>query len=222
MTTPEEVRATDGRVPGRRGIATRKRLLEATAELLAHGSYRDIKVIDIAREAGTSPATFYQYFPDVEHAIMALAEDLTPDGAHLASLVRDDWRGEMGMATARRVVEAFLAYYDSHRAVFRVVDLLTEEGDLRFQRLRTRALAGITDAFRDVVAEHKAEGKLGPEVDATATAYVLTALLAHVAAHQYGFEFWGVRTATTVETVARILYWALTGRRPPTSRPGLR
>ena len=29
-------------------------------------TYRDLKVVDIAREAGTSPATFYQYFPDVE------------------------------------------------------------------------------------------------------------------------------------------------------------
>jgi len=218
MTTSEPVRATDGRVPGRRGIATRKRLLEATAELLGRSSYRDIKVIDIAREAGTSPATFYQYFPDVEHALLVLAEDLTPEGAHLAGLVRGDWRGEAGMETARRVTEAFLAYYDSHRAVFRVVDLLTEEGDLRFQRLRTRALAGITEAFREVIAEHKAEGKLGPEVDPTATAYVLTALLAHVAAHQYGFEFWGVRTATTVETVARILYWTVTGKKPPVGR----
>ena len=38
----EDVRATDGRVPGRRGIATRRRLLDCTAELLSKTSYRDI------------------------------------------------------------------------------------------------------------------------------------------------------------------------------------
>jgi len=122
----EDVRATDGRVPGRRGIATRRRLLDCAAELLTKTSYRDIKVIDIAREAGTSPATFYQYFPDVEQAVLVLAEELAGDAAYLAELVRSDWRGDRGAQTARRIVESFLEYYDRHRAVFRVVDLATE------------------------------------------------------------------------------------------------
>jgi len=69
-----ELRAVDGRVPGRRGLATRQRLLDHTAELLATTSYRDLTVVDIAREAGTSPATFYQYFPDAESALVALAD----------------------------------------------------------------------------------------------------------------------------------------------------
>ena len=68
----EELRAADGRVPGRRGRATRQRLLERTAEMLETSSYRDLKVVDIARGAGTSPATFYQYFPEVESAIRAV------------------------------------------------------------------------------------------------------------------------------------------------------
>ena len=52
-------------------------MLECTAELLASTPWRSIKVIDIAREAGTSPATFYQYFENVEQAILVLAEELT-------------------------------------------------------------------------------------------------------------------------------------------------
>ena len=95
----DDVRATDGRVPGRRGIATRRRLLDCTAQLLGKTSYRDIKVIDIAREAGTSPATFYQYFPDVEQAVLVLAEELATDAAELTELVRGDWRGDKGATT---------------------------------------------------------------------------------------------------------------------------
>jgi AcrR family transcriptional regulator len=56
---PELIATTDGRVPGRRGMATRQRLLECTAELLVATPWRSIKVIDIARQAGTSPAAFY-------------------------------------------------------------------------------------------------------------------------------------------------------------------
>src|SRR5919107_5145588 len=102
----DDVRATDGRVPGRRGIATRRRLLDCTHELLASRSYRDIKVIDIAREAGTSPATFYQYFADVEQAVLVLAEELTPDSAALTEVVNRDWDGAAGPETARALVEA--------------------------------------------------------------------------------------------------------------------
>jgi hypothetical protein len=49
----EDLRAADGRVPGRRGRATRARLLECTAEMLQETSYRDLKVVEIARGAGT-------------------------------------------------------------------------------------------------------------------------------------------------------------------------
>ena len=57
----ERMAATDGRVPGERGRQTRQRLLDATVELLATTSWRSVKVTDIARQAQTSPATFYQY-----------------------------------------------------------------------------------------------------------------------------------------------------------------
>ncbi len=43
-------------------------------------------------------------------------------------------------------------------------------------------------------------------------------MLAHVAAHRYGFEFWGVRTSSLVDSQARILYWSVTGRKPPAPR----
>src|SRR5258708_4193522 len=69
------VRTVDGRVAGRRGQATRTRLLECLAELLASTSYRDVTVIDVARQAGTSPATFYQYFPDIQTAVAELAHE---------------------------------------------------------------------------------------------------------------------------------------------------
>src|SRR4051794_10412952 len=70
----------DRRVPGRRGQATRQKLLGATVAILDRSSYRDVKVSDIAREAAMSPATFYQYFADVEAAILVLSEEMALDG----------------------------------------------------------------------------------------------------------------------------------------------
>src|SRR5580698_5276671 len=114
---------TDGRVPGRRGRATRERLLECTAELLATTPWRSIKVIDIARQAGTSPATFYQYFENVEQAILVMAEELMQGAGTLAELVDGDWSDAASWDTARRVVQGFVDYWEANRAVFRVVEL---------------------------------------------------------------------------------------------------
>src|SRR5580698_3389011 len=143
---------TDGRVPGRRGRATRERLLGCTAELLTQTPWRSIKVIDIARQAGTSPATFYQYFENVEQAILVLAEELMEGAGTLAELVDGDWSEQCSWATAQRVVEGFFDYWEANRAVFRVVELATEEGDLRFRGLRVRALNAVTVALSRVVA----------------------------------------------------------------------
>ena len=206
--------ATDGRVPGRRGRATRQRLLECTAELLETTPWRSIKVIDIARQAGTSPATFYQYFENVEQAILVLAEELVAGAGELATLVEGDWTEEGGWATARRVVQGFLDYWEANRAVFRVVELATEEGDLRFRGLRVRALNAVTVTLAKVVST--TPGGTSPAgADPMAVAATVISMLAHVAAHRYGFEFWGIRTQAMVDSQARMLLWAVTGRSAP-------
>ncbi len=71
--------AMDGRQLGKRAQQTRRRLLDATQELLETRSIRDVRVVDIARAVGTSPATFYQYFADVESAVLVLAEEVADE-----------------------------------------------------------------------------------------------------------------------------------------------
>ncbi len=212
----EDPRASDGRVPGRRGRATRTRLLDCTADLLDKTSYRELKVIDIAREAKTSPATFYQYFPDVESAVLALAEATALDAEPLTELVREgSWKSKSGHDVALALADEFLAFWDRHRAVLRVVDLVVAEGDLRFRSIRTGMLNALTVELSTVAAalQPARRGSLAP--DPMATAGVLVAMLAHVAAHQYGFEFWGIRTADFRRSMADIIYTTLTGKSAP-------
>ena len=214
----KRLRATDGRVPGRRGQATRRKLLDTTAALLETTSYRNIKVIDIARDAGTSPATFYQYFADVEQAVLVLAEEVARDAVELSRVVRGDWSPDASDATARAVVEQFMEFWEGHRAVLRVVELATEEGDLRFQRLRVRALNALTESLRETITELQERGQVPMTADPFATAGVLVSMLAHVGAHRYGFEFWGIRTASLVDSLTAILHWTVTGRAPEAAR----
>ncbi|HWD53950.1 MAG TPA: TetR family transcriptional regulator [Acidimicrobiales bacterium] len=221
------VATTDGRVPGERGRQTRQRLLDATVELLTTTSWRSVKVTDIARQARTSPATFYQYFGNVEQAIRVLAEGMVDQAAQLAELVGGDWSPEASWDTARAVAEGFLSYWEDNRAVFRVVDLATEEGDAELRGIRVRALNAVTVALAQVIVAASPSGEGAPGTatsspagaDPMAVAGTLVAMFASVSAHRYGFEFWGIRTRHLIDTQARVLHWAATGREAPAGEP---
>jgi AcrR family transcriptional regulator len=206
----EPLSTTDGRVPGQRGRQTRRRLLDATVELLTTTSWRSVKVTDIAREAQTSPATFYQYFGNVEHAIRVLADGMVDQAAQLSGLVGGDWSEGASWQTALAVTEGFLTYWEENRAVFRVVDLATEEGDAQLRGIRVRALNAVTVALAEMIER---QGALSPAgSDPMAVAGTLVAMFASVSAHRSGFEYWGIRTHHLIDTQARMLHWAVTGR----------
>ena len=99
--------ALDGRALGRRGAQTRRRLLDATAELLETHGIRDLRVVDIARAVGSSPATFYQYFRDVEEAVLALAEEVGDEIEPLVACLEPPWDADAGLDDARALVERF-------------------------------------------------------------------------------------------------------------------
>ena len=203
---------TDGRVPGRRGRATRQRLLDATVELLTTTPWRSVKVIDIARCAGTSPATFYQYFENVEQAIGVLAGGMVTEAAELAELVDGDWSDAGSWETALSVTRGFLDYWEANRAVFRVVDLATVEGDDALRgRARPRPQRGDGGPGQGGRRPRHA-GRVGIPM---AVAGTLVAMYASVAAHRHGFEYWGIRTGALLESQARMLHWAVTGRPGP-------
>jgi len=213
----DELRAVDGRVPGRRGLATRTRLLEQTKELVRTTSYRDLKVVDIARGAGTSPATFYQYFPDAESALLALADELVGEGRErLTRPVREGtWSGRDAYETCERIASSFLEFWDEHRSLLAVIDLAATGGDVRFREIRLQLLTNFTDALVEQVSAQRDAGRLPEDLDPTATASVLVAMLAQVSGHRYGIERYGTDAAEIRRSLARALYSGVTGRKPP-------
>ncbi len=214
-----DTRASDGRVPGRRGMATRQRLLECTLEMVRTSPYRDIKVVDIARGAGTSPATFYQYFPDVEAAVIVLAEEVAEKGALFAEMIHaTTWRGTAGFDGANALAEQFLDFWEEHRAILKVIELATAEGDPQFREIRNLLLGATAEALTHAVSEMRDAGRHPPEVSPTAMAGVLVSMLANVAAHRKGLEDWGVRNEDLKGAMARIIFWSVSGQRARSSQ----
>jgi AcrR family transcriptional regulator len=137
--------AIDGRPLGRRAQQTRRRLLDATYELLQSHGIRDVRVVEVARKVGTSPATFYQYFRDVDEAVLVLADELTDEIEPIAVLLDEPWNGKGGLESARALVDGYFRFWDDHRAVMRVRNLAADEGDRRFRDVRNRTLGRVTD-----------------------------------------------------------------------------
>ncbi|PAZ13448.1 TetR family transcriptional regulator [Streptomyces sp. SA15] len=210
-----QVRTVDGRVAGRRGQATRQKLLDCLSEMLSSSPYRDVKVIDVARKAGTSPATFYQYFPDVEGAVLEIAEQMAAEGAGLTELLEGrSWVGKAGWQTAQQLVDGFLEFWRKHDAILRVVDLGAAEGDKRFYKIRMKILNSVNNSLVDAVSELQAKGRVDKDVNPAAIAGSIVAMLAAVASHQKGFQTWGVKQAELKPNLALLVHLGVTGKKP--------
>ncbi len=194
--------ALDGRQLGKRGAATRRKLLGATTSLLATHGIRDLRVVDIARDVGTSPATFYQYFRDVEEAVLVLAVEVGEETAPLLELLTGDWKGKPGLEKARRLVDGFIVYWDEHRAVLRTRNLAAQEGDQRFRAVRNASLRPVTEGLASLIPA----GELSPITAASA----LVAMIERMAAFHVDLEPMGVSRDAVVETVARIVHRTVT------------
>jgi AcrR family transcriptional regulator len=204
--------AIDGRALGRRGALTRRRLLKSTAQLLETHGVRDLRVVDIAREVGTSPATFYQYFRDVEDAVLSLADAVGEDLAPIGELLVQPWSDTDGLGVARELVESFIEYWDAHRAILRTRNLAAQEGDRRFRDVRNEALRPLREGLAAKVAESQQLGRVPPELSPVAAASALAAMLERMAAFHSDLEAYGASRADVVETTARIVFQTVTGR----------
>lgn len=210
-----QVRTVDGRVAGRRGQATRQKLLDCLSEMLSSSPYRDVKVIDVARKAGTSPATFYQYFPDVEGAVLEIAEQMATEGGQLTDLLAGrSWVGKAGWQTSQELVDGFLEFWRRNDAILRVVDLGAAEGDKRFYKIRMKILNSVNNSLSDAVAELQTKGRVDKDVNPAAVAGSLVAMLAAVASHQKGFQTWGVKQAELKPNLALLVHLGVTGKKP--------
>jgi AcrR family transcriptional regulator len=208
----ERAVAIDGRALGRRGAQTRRRLLDATAELLETRGIRDLRVVDIARAVGSSPATFYQYFRDVEAAVLALTQEVGNDLSPLLALLGQPWDADHGLDDARALVAGFVEYWDRHRAVLRTRNLAAQEGDERFRDVRNRTLGEFMSSLTDKIAEARAAGRVVDEMSPLAASAALVALIERMAAFHRELEPIGISREDLVETTARIIHQTVVGR----------
>lgn len=165
MTGEPAVQATiteadiNGRKLGAKGRRTRQQLIDATVALLETHGLRDVSVVDVAKAAQTSPATFYVYFKGVPEVVLAALETATQTSPELEALVARDWLAPGAAKAAEAFVDGYTTIWNRHRTIFVVRNLAAEEGDVRFYETRMKQAVPMMNAISGQVACAQAAGR---------------------------------------------------------------
>ncbi|HYF24203.1 MAG TPA: TetR/AcrR family transcriptional regulator [Baekduia sp.] len=163
----------------------RARLLAALEALLDDGgSFTELSVERLIREAGVARSTFYVYFEDKGDLLLSLAhgvidELLTGAGDWLA-LAPGAGRDELRAALRR-----FAGVYVEHRVVAAAI-AETAPHDPRIRALLDERLDQLMAAIAEHLEAGRASGLVRPDADARALAVWLSAMLERGWAHLAG------------------------------------
>ncbi|WP_030390651.1 TetR/AcrR family transcriptional regulator [Streptomyces sp. NRRL S-241] len=197
-------RTPDRRVPSERGLQTRQKLMGATIELLATRPYRDIKVFDVAREVGTSPATFYQYFPDVEGVVLEASRLLVRETTAALDGFKDGSWSSDGLAGATRLVEAVLDGWSNHLPVMRVLTAVAAEREPRFVKAYFAATGPVRRVLTAAVQSDR------PDDEGKELVHALVTGFAAAAGHENAENVRGLTKHQRRQGLARLIHAAVT------------
>jgi AcrR family transcriptional regulator len=175
--SPEEARRENklGQTIRVKGAATERNLMQATLSLLKDNSPLNLSVHRIAREAGTSPATFYNYFKSVREVILALVQTLhEPYMRDVLPTLQEPWQ-DTTEDHVRRFVSAYFAFWDKHRRLLAVRNLEADLGDQEFIDRRIEMAQPVVDALCERI--RKTGAREMPQAQAWAQAVVCCAAM---------------------------------------------
>jgi AcrR family transcriptional regulator len=140
---------------GRRGLHTRDRIVACAAEIFLANGYHSTSIDAIAKAAGASRATIYQYFAGKDDIFRELA-----DASERAVVAHGDRLGRLGptadgLKNLRHWLAEWADIYDAHAAVFaEFPGIGTSRG------LPVVDVGPVADKFRRPVTERLREARL--------------------------------------------------------------
>ncbi|WP_156840663.1 TetR/AcrR family transcriptional regulator [Novosphingobium aquimarinum] len=157
-----------GQQLGTRGMKTRGRLLMAAESLLRTMSPMDLNATAIAREAGSSAATFYVYFDDVRELLLDLSKAAAPSFTQLfprpdSLLVRSRLEEDIAF-----IIATLNAAWDRNAAILRYRNLEADRGDADFHQLRYDLARPVLARLGEAMRAMGPEGRCDADVEADA------------------------------------------------------
>lgn len=148
-----------GQKMGRKGLAMRKRIMEKALELIRDASYKDLTVADVAYEAGTSTATFYVYFADIEDVLFACVEEADQDLSSIMNLLNREWTLENMHSMVSEFVDSYTSIWEKHAVELRIRNQEADQGNIRFLQFRLDSTKDLIEGLERKVAEAQPHAK---------------------------------------------------------------
>ncbi len=110
---------------------TKQRLKDATLAVLERVGYRQLRIVDIAKEAGVAVGLFYHYFADLKSITCEVLSDFMNT---LTVVTRNSPRGDDLFETLRIQYQILIQHFEQHpglmRCMLQVSDEIPEFGEI--------------------------------------------------------------------------------------------
>src|SRR6266702_3499167 len=109
----------DGRPLSRRGLDTRRRLLDAAESVFGDVGYHDASVVKVAEAAGVAAGTFYLYFDSKKAIFDELVRDLNRRVRH--AMKEASAKGTSRLESEQLGFDAYFRFTSDHPALYRII-----------------------------------------------------------------------------------------------------
>jgi AcrR family transcriptional regulator len=156
----------DGRPLSKRGLDTRRRLLDAAERVFGELGFHDASIVKVADAAGVAAGTFYLYFDSKKAIFDELVRDLNRRVRH--AMKEGSSQGETRLQSELLGFEAYFRFTSEHPALYRIIrqaEFVSPEM-LRYHYDR------LSDGYIEALAAASEAGEIG-RLDAEVAAFAL-------------------------------------------------
>ena len=155
----------DGRPLSRKGLDTRRRLLDAAESVFGELGYHDASIVKLAESAGVASGTFYLYFDSKKAIFDELVRDLNRRVRH--AMKEGSSKGTTRAESELLGFDAYFRFTAEHPALYRIIRQAEFVSPEMLRYHYDRLSAGYGDALREA-SDSGEIGELDPEVAAWA------------------------------------------------------
>ena len=151
----------EGRPLSKRGLDTRRRLLDAAEQVFGAHGYHDASVVKLAEVAGVAAGTFYLYFDSKKAIFDELVRDLNRRVRR--AMKEASSQGKTRLQAELRGFDAYFRFTKEHPTLYRIIRQAEFVSPEMLRYHYDRLSAGYVDALREA-SESGEIGKLDAEV----------------------------------------------------------
>jgi AcrR family transcriptional regulator len=165
----ETILSTEGRPLSKRGLDTRRRLLDAAERVFGELGYHDASIVKLAEVAGVAAGTFYLYFDSKKAVFDELVRDLNRRVRH--AMKEGSSKGTTRLEQELLGFDAYFRFTSDHPALYRIIRQAEFVSPEMLRYHYDRLSSGYIEALR----EASDSGEIG-KLDAEVAAYALMGL----------------------------------------------